>query len=179
MFWGGGRGKEQSDGTFYILVPNEAAYRDTSPTHAAHQAATHHAASQRLAPRTIAIVAVGICDIHGDWLGANKGVLSTAAHGRVEGASRHGGVVFGGRQYGNGLCKVDGLGGIVKGNVGWELAIVESDVAVAVGDSDGNSGVVEDILVEVEERSRRGRARGIFLAESAAGRVVGLGGVQR
>lgn len=98
---GRGKKRERNDSIreyFYILVSNEAADRDTSPAHTAHQAATHHAAGQRLTPWTVAIVAVGIGDVHGNRLGANKGILSTAAHGRVEGTSRHGGVVVGGRR---------------------------------------------------------------------------------
>lgn len=171
------RGK-QLNGTGHILISNEAADRDASPAHATHQAATHHTASQRLAPGTVAIVAVGICNIHGDGLGANKRVLSTAAHGRVEGTSRHGGVGFGSRVYGDGLCGVGGLRESVQGKVGGrELTVVETDVTVAIGDSYGKSGIVERVLVEGKKGTRRGRPRGRLLAERAAGRVVGLGGV--
>lgn len=74
-----------------LLVPDEAADGDSSPAHAAHEAAGHEATCERLAPGPAALVAVGILDVHGDGLCADEGVLSTAAHGRVERTGCHGG----------------------------------------------------------------------------------------
>lgn len=114
------------------LVADEAADGDASPAHAAHEAAGHEAASERLAPGPTALVAVGVLDVHGDWLRADEGVLSTAAHGRVERTGCHGGGFSGGCLGGHGSN--EGLGGLQEVV---EFEVVEIDVAVAVGNPHG------------------------------------------
>ena len=110
------------------LVPDEAADGYASPAHAAHEAAGHEATSERLAPGAAALVAVGILDVHGDGLCADEGVLSTAAHGRVERTGCHGGGFSGGW-----LGRRGGAGRLEEVV---EFEVVEVDVAVAIGNPD-------------------------------------------
>ena len=116
-----------------VLISNETADGDTSPTHSAH-----HAAGQRLSAGAAGRVAIGVD--HGDGLGAgaDERVLATAAHGRVERrACSHVDVD---------VCNVD----------------VRATEELSVGDSAAGSGVddVEEVVsavVGVVEIGRRQR----------------------
>lgn len=72
-----------------VLISNEAAKIGATPAHTTHQTPSHQAASERLAPRSVALIASVVGDVHGDGLGAHKRVLPTAAHGRVERTCSH------------------------------------------------------------------------------------------
>ena len=120
--------KEEGSRRANSLVPDEAADGYSSPAHAAHQAASHETASERLAPGAAALVTVGVLDVHGDGLCADEGVLSTAAHGRVERTGCHGGGIS--REWPGRRGRPGRLEEVV------EFKVLEVDVAFAVGKPD-------------------------------------------
>lgn len=150
------------------LVPDEAADRNSSPAHATHEAAGHEAPGERLAPGPAALVTVGVLDVHGDGLCADEGVLSTAAHGRVE---RTG-------------CHVEGFSGGWLRRRGWlgrleevvKFKVVEVDVAVTVGDPDNRRWVNQEAGGQLRAGSRGRRQGGVVATRGASRNTKRLGG---
>lgn len=122
------------------------------------------------------MITVGICYVHRDWLGADKRVLSTTAHGRVEGTGCHGGVgLGGGRLCKGGFGEIEWLGGYVEMDLRREIVVVEADITVAIGDLDSKGGLAGDIFGKRKEGLRRRRdGGGIATDRAGGGRVVGF-----